>query len=171
MSGELETSVDLSTEDEIIVTRSFDAPRERVFEAMIDPKQVVQWWGPIGFTTTIHEMDVKPGGIWKLTMHGPDGTNYPNKMVFREILRPERIVYVNSGGAEGEAGATFVGTWIFEDVGERRTRLTMRLKMDSGDERNIIVEKYGAIEGGKQTLGRLAAHLATLPAIGNRIEN
>jgi uncharacterized protein YndB with AHSA1/START domain len=77
---------------EIVITRVFDAPCELVFDAMADPKQVVQWWGPIGFTTTIHGMDVRTGGVWRHTMHGPDGTDYPNKSIFIEVVRPERIV-------------------------------------------------------------------------------
>ena len=49
--------------------------------------------GPNGFTTTIHEMDVQVGGVWRFIMHGPDGTDYPNKIVYREIVKPERLVY------------------------------------------------------------------------------
>ena len=91
-----------TSDREIVISRVFDAPRERVFEAMTDPKQVVKWWGPNGFTTTIHEMDVRPGGVWRHTMHGPDGTDYPNKSVFLEVVKPERIVYKHSGGKKEE---------------------------------------------------------------------
>ena len=59
---------------------------------MVDPKHVVQWWGPNGFTTTIQEMDFRRGGVWTLVMHGPDGTDYPNYSTFQEIVYPERIV-------------------------------------------------------------------------------
>ena len=82
-----------SADREIIATRVFDAPRELVFKMWTDPKHVGRWWGPRGFTTTIHEMDVKPGGIWRLTMHGPDGRDYKNKVVFLEVEEPERLVY------------------------------------------------------------------------------
>jgi uncharacterized protein YndB with AHSA1/START domain len=78
---------------EIIITRTFDAPRERVWEAWTDPKQVIKWWGPNGFTNTLFEMDVKPGGVWRHMMHGPDGTDYPNKVVYIEVVKPERLVY------------------------------------------------------------------------------
>ena len=71
---------------EIVITRVFDAPREMAWDAWTDPKQVVRWWGPRGFTTTIHEMDVRPGGVWRQTMHGPDGTDYPGQMVFVEVV-------------------------------------------------------------------------------------
>ena len=78
------------TEREVLIERIVDAPREMVWKAWTDPRQVVQWWGPTGFTTTIEQMDVRPGGLWQYVMHGPDGTNYPNRSVFIEIVPPER---------------------------------------------------------------------------------
>jgi uncharacterized protein YndB with AHSA1/START domain len=100
-------STDLS-ERGIVLTRVFDAPRELVWDAWTDPKKIVQWWGPRGFTTTIREMDLRPGGIWRHTMHGPDGTDYPNKSKFIEVVKPERISYSHSGGKKGDPGAQFV---------------------------------------------------------------
>lgn len=85
---------------EIVLSRVFDAPREMVFDAWTDPEQVVQWWGPTGFTTTIKEMDVRVGGRWTLTMHGPDGTDYPNKSVFTRVERPSVIAYRHGGGTK-----------------------------------------------------------------------
>ena len=76
-----------------MITRVFNAPRKMVFDAWTDPRQVAQWWGPRGFTTTISEMDVRPGGVWRLVMHGPDGTDYKNKVVYLEVAKPERLVY------------------------------------------------------------------------------
>ena len=143
---------------EIVITRVIDAPRERVFEAMSDPKQVVKWWGPNGFTTTIHEMDVRPGGVWRHTMHGPDGTDYPNKSIFVEIVKPERIVYQHAGGIKERGGACFKGTWTFEDQGGK-TKVTIRLTFESSEERDHTEKQYQAIEGAKQTLARLAEHL------------
>src|SRR5688500_17035285 len=89
-------SAERSEDREIVVTREFDAPRELVWEAWTQPQHVAQWWGPRGFTNTIHEMAVKPGGVWRLTMHGPDGTDYPNKIVFTEVVKPARLVYEHS---------------------------------------------------------------------------
>lgn len=143
---------------EIVISRVLDAPRERVFEAMTDPKQVIRWWGPNGFTTTIHEMDVRPGGVWRHTMHGPDGTDYPNKSIFLEIVKPERIVYQHAGGIKERGGACFKGIWTFEDQGGK-TKVTLRLTFASSEERDHTVKEYQAIEGGKQTLARLAEHL------------
>lgn len=141
---------------EIVITRVFDAPRELVFDAWIDPKHVASWWGPTGFTTTIHHMDVRPGGEWRFIMHGPDGVDYPNKISYLEIARPERLVYDH--GDEGDP-AYFRVTVTFEKLGNK-TSLTMRSLFRSAAERDEVVTKYHAIEGGNQTLDRFGEHLA-----------
>jgi uncharacterized protein YndB with AHSA1/START domain len=152
------TSFDAS-DREIVISRDFHAPRELVWEAWTDPKHVVQWWGPRGFTTTIKEMDVRVGGSWAHTMQGPDGTNYPNKSVFREVVKPERIVFSHGGGSEDGRGATFVSTWSFEALDPKKTRVTIRMVFPSKEDRDRVVKDYGAIEGGKQTLTRLGEHV------------
>jgi uncharacterized protein YndB with AHSA1/START domain len=149
---------------EIVVSRVFNAPRELVWEAWTNPKHVVNWWGPRGFTTTIEEMDVRPGGVWKHIMHGPDGANYPNKSIFKEVVRPERIVYSHGGGREGGPGASFVATWTFEALAADKTRVTMRSVFPSAANRDFVVKEFGAIEGGRQTLERLAEHLPKMGA-------
>jgi len=119
--------------------------------------------GPTGFTTTTYEMDVKPGGVWRFVMHGPDGTDYKNKIIFIEVVKPERIVYRHAGEADSEP-VRFHVTVTFAAQGAK-TQLTMKSIFETAEERNRVVEKYGAIEGGKQTLGRLAEHLAQLKRI------
>ncbi len=152
--------VNESTADrEIVLTRVFDAPRRMVWEAWTDPKQLVLWWGPKGFTTTIEQMDVRAGGVWKLVMHGPDGTDYPNKSVFTEVVPLERLRYKLSGGKRGGPAAQFEMTATFEDDGDK-TRITMRMVFASAEARAENVREYGSIEGGKQTLERLAEHLS-----------
>ncbi|MBI3664125.1 MAG: SRPBCC domain-containing protein [Acidobacteria bacterium] len=148
---------------EIVITRVFDAPRKLVWEAWTDPKHVVHWWGPRGFTTTIQEMDVRPGGVWRHIMRGPDGTDYPNKSVFTEVVKPERIVYSHGGGKKGGPGAHFEATWTFDAQGDK-TKVTIRMVFPSAADRDKVVKEYGAIEGGKQTLERLAEHLAKMSA-------
>src|SRR5712692_4415203 len=155
-----------TSDREIVLTRVFDAPRELVWDAWTDPQQVVEWWGPRGFTTTIHEMDVRPGGIWRHTMHGPDGTDYPNKSKFIEVVKPERIVYSHGGGKKGDPGAQFQATWTFEAQGDK-TKLTLRMVFPSAADRDRMVKVYGAIEGANQTLGRLERHL---PMVGSASE-
>ena len=147
-----------TSDREIVVTRVFDAPRELVFAAWTDPKKVGQWWGPNGFTSTIQEMDVRPGGVWRLVMHGPDGKDYDNRIVFIEVVPPERLVYRHGSGDEPAPG-DFETTVTFEDV-EGKTRLTMRAVFASAAEREHVVSEYGALEGANQTLERLAEYLA-----------
>ena len=137
---------------EIVATRVVDAPREHVFEMFTDRQHVARWWGPKGFTSTIDEMDVRPGGAWRFVMHGPDGTDYKNKIVYDEIARPERLVYTHTGGAQFQATATFTS------YGEK-TVLAMRMLFGSSRERDRVVKKFGAIEGLSQTLDRLEVYV------------
>ncbi|ADE12550.1 SRPBCC family protein [Sideroxydans lithotrophicus] len=152
-------SLNSTADREIVIERVFDAPRTLVWEAWTNPEHVAKWWGPNGFSTTIKKMDFRVGGAWKLTMHGPDGTDYPNSSVFREIVAPERIVFSHGGGREGGPGAHFLSTWTFEALGEK-TRVTMHLLFDTPEDRDLVIREFGAYEGGKQTLARLADYLA-----------
>ncbi len=135
----------------IVVSRVFDAPRTLVFDTWTDSRHVGNWWGPNGFTTTTHEMNVRPGGVWRLTMHGPDGVDYQNTITYIEVVKPERLVY-NHGGAGARVTVTF------DDLGGK-TKLTMRMVFPSVDERDTVVRKSNAIEGGNQTLERLGEQL------------
>jgi uncharacterized protein YndB with AHSA1/START domain len=144
---------------EIVLSRVFDAPRELVWDAMTDPKKVIHWWGPRGFTMTIEEMDLRPGGVWKHVMHGPDGTDYPNYSVFKEITKPERIVYSHGGGKKDGPSVNFEMTWTFDVVEENKTKLTLRQVYASNEDRDTVAKVYGAIEGGKECLARLGEFL------------
>ena len=162
LKGELSDT----TDREMVITRILDAPRELVWEAMTNPKHVVHWWGPNGFTDTLEKMDFRVGGDWKHIMHGPDGTDYPNKSTFTSIVKPEHVEYSNGGGRKGDAASQFDASWTFEALGNQ-TRLTMRAVFPTADARDTTVKTYNAIEGGKQTLARLAEYL---PEMGKRIE-
>jgi uncharacterized protein YndB with AHSA1/START domain len=148
---------------ELVFTRVFDAPRELVFALWTDPKHLANWYGPRGFTTITDSMDVRPGGTWKFTMRGPD-RDYPNKVVFREVVRPERLVYQHVGGDETE-GVTHRNEVTFAAEGGK-TRVTMRLVFDSPAVLADVNVKYGASEGGKQTLERLGELLAAQAPAG-----
>ena len=80
-------------EAQLNLSRTFNAPRDIVFRAWIDPHHLAQWWGPRGCTTVIQEMDVRPGGAWRYVMHAPDGNEYPFDGVYIEIAEPERLVF------------------------------------------------------------------------------
>ena len=152
-----------STADrEIVISRVVDAARELVWQAWTDPKHVVRWWGPRGFSTTIKKMDFRVGGVWEHVMRGPDGVNYPNKSTFKEIVPLERIVYSHGGGREHGPGATFNATWTFETVEGGKTKLTGRMVFPTADARDFVAREFGAIEGGRQTLERLSEHLPAM---------
>jgi uncharacterized protein YndB with AHSA1/START domain len=143
---------------EIVITRDYDAPRELVFDAWTDVKHLSKWWGPNGFRTTTHEIDVRPGGVWRFVMHGPDGRDYQNKITYLEVVKPERLVYKH-GGEVDHKDVRFSSTVTFEEI-SGKTRVTLRMVFVTAEERDRVVKEYGAIEGGKQTLGRLAEFLA-----------
>src|SRR5271155_3914272 len=109
-----------TSDREIVTMRVFEAPRELVFAAWTEPKHVAEWWGPNGFTNTIYEMDVRPGGAWRFVMHGPDGVDYKNEFVYDEVVRPERIVYRHVSPPNFHATVTF-------DDHAGKTKLTMRM--------------------------------------------
>lgn len=144
-----------SADREILVTRVFDAPRALVFKAWTDAKQLAQWWGPNGFTITTREMDFRPGGVWRFVMHGPDGRDYKNENVYVEIAEPERLVFKHVSAPQ------FQMTVNFADDGHQ-TRLTVRMLFESAALRDKTVKQFGAVEGLKQTLGRLGKHVARL---------
>ena len=152
-----------SSDREILITRLLEAPRERVGAAMTNLDEIERWWGPNGFTNKTEEFSFKPGGLWRHTMIGPDGAEYPNVTRFEEIAALERIVYTNGGGRKGAKGESFRATWTLKAVGDK-TELTLRMVFATAEARDRIVKEYDAIEGGKQTLGRLAEHLAKKPA-------
>jgi len=142
---------------ELIVNRVFNAPRELVWKAWTEPDHVVNWWGPKGFSIRTSEIDLRPGGIWRFIMKGPDGVEYPNKISFHEMVKPERLVYTSSDDIEGdpEEFQTIV-TFVEQD---NKTILTMRLIFPSEEIREKVVKEYGAIEGANQTLDRLEEQL------------
>ncbi len=145
-----------ASDREIVITRLVDAPLERVWRAWTDPAEIVRWWGPHGFTTDTNHREFKAGGLWKHTMIGPDGTPYSNTTKYEEIVEKERIVYTNGGGKEDGPGVHFRSTVTFKHRGGK-TEITMRAVFDTAAMREHAVKQYGAIEGGNQTLSRLAA--------------
>ncbi|MBL8754086.1 MAG: SRPBCC domain-containing protein [Planctomycetes bacterium] len=147
----------------IETTRIVAAPRELVWQVWSDPQHLAQWWGPTGFTTTTKEFDLRVGGQWRFTMHGPDGHDYENRVTFLAVEAPARLVYRHGGGKDVEP-IDFTSTVSFEPVpGEPgKTRVTLRAVFPNANAREFVIRTYDAAEGGKQTLGRLAAHVEAL---------
>jgi uncharacterized protein YndB with AHSA1/START domain len=141
---------------QIVLTRMLEAPRERVFEVWTSPEHLQHWWGPNGFTLTTHEADIRSGGIWRFTMHGPDGVDYPNTLNYEEVRAPELITFEH--GAPEDEDPPFHGTITFDEF-MGSTIVTMRSVFLSTAELERVVEKYGAIEGGNQTLDRLVGYV------------
>ncbi len=140
------------TDREIISSRVFDAPRELLWRAWTEPGHLAQWWGPKGFTNTFHDFDLKAGGAWNFVMHGPDGTDYKNKSVFVEIVKPERIVF-------DHVAPRFRATVVFEELGAK-TKLTWRMLFETPAEFDKV--KGFAVEGHAQNLDRLEVHLSSM---------
>ena len=136
---------------EIVSTRVFQAPRATVFEAWTDPDQLKLWWGPRGFTNTFHVCEMKTGGLWSYTMHGPDGKDYPGEVTFVEITTPERIVIDHTSPPR------FRLTAIFEALGDD-TKITWRQLFETSAVFDGV--KRFAVQGNEDNLDRLAKHLA-----------
>ena len=154
----------MSTADrEIVITRAFQAPRDLVFEAWTNPKHIVHWFGPTGFTNTMLEMNVKPGGIWRFIMHGPDGTDYPNKIIFKQVVKPSLLTYDHGWDVEDfyKDPRLFEVEVIFT-AKEKATELNMKMIFKTKQVKDDVIEKYGAIEGNRQTMNRLEEYLKTM---------
>src|SRR5690349_5896266 len=143
-----------STKDrELLLSRILNAPIALVWEVWTQPEHIVNWWGPNGFTNMINVMDLRPGGEWDLVMHGPDGTDYKNKSIFKEIVPFKRIVY------EHITSPKFVATIEFEEQGDK-TAISWHMLFESAEQFIQVVKTFKADEGLKQNLGKLEAYLA-----------
>lgn len=143
----------------VLLTRLYSAPPATVFPMWLRREDLERWWGPDGFSLTFHEFDPRPGGHWRFTMHGPDGTGYPNAIEYLEIDPCRRLVYRH--GEPGDPDPPFTGIVTFEEM-EDATALSLRLVFETPRARDLTVEKYGAIEeAGAQTLRRLEEALAS----------
>lgn len=152
MANRSETKNDTS-DRELLITRTLNAPRELVWEVFTKPDHIKNWWGPTGFTNTIDRMDVKPGGVWEFVMHGPDGTDYKNKSTYKEIVKPERIVF------EHVSGPKFVTTITFTEEGNK-THLRWHMLFESAEQFQQVVKTFKADEGLKQNIVKLEEYLA-----------
>src|ERR1700755_666141 len=148
---------------EIVITRVVRAPRELVFAAFTEVRHLSRWWGPEGFTTTTRAFEFRVGGEWDFVMHGPDGTDYQEWITWTEIAPPERIA-LRHGESRDDPNA-FESVLTFAPDGAA-TLIEMRRVFPTRQLRDEAVEKYHVIEGGRQTLGKLAAYVAGLARKG-----
>ncbi len=145
---------------EVVSSRRFEAPRELVWKAWTEPGHLANWWGPKGFRNTFRRFDLRPGGEWEFTMHGPDGTDYPNRIVFVEIAPPERLVFDHVSGHRFRVTATFAA----EGSG---TRVTFQMRFDSAEELGRVRELV--TQGNEQNFDRLEGELLAMQAAPNEI--
>ena len=139
---------------ELLLTRTLDAPIDLVWEAWTNPQHIAKWWGPNGFTNTITTMDMKPGGEWILTMHGPDGTDYKNKSIFKEVILHKKIVF-------DHIAPNFRATIEFKAQGEQ-THLTWHMLFETVEQFIQVVKTFKADDGLKQNVDKLNVYLAEM---------
>jgi uncharacterized protein YndB with AHSA1/START domain len=142
---------------EIRVERIFNAPRDRVWKAMTDPKLVAQWWGR-GNKLVVERLEVERGGHWRFVEHGPEGVNgFEGR--FREVTPPSRVVQTFEW--DGMPGHVIVETATLEDLGDGRTRLVNTSLFHTTEERDGFL--HSGMEGGmNESYAALDRLLATL---------
>jgi uncharacterized protein YndB with AHSA1/START domain len=161
---------------EFIITRVFDAPRELVFSAFTDAEGMKRWWGPKGFTVISSKMDLRPGGTYHYGMKTPDGSTMWGKFVYREIVRPERIVLVNSfcdeaGNVTRHPMAPtwplrMLSTFLFTEQ-DGRTTLTVKwspLEADETERATFAGAHDSMRQGWTGTMDQLDSYLAKAQA-------
>ena len=152
-----------ATPGPLTFTRTFDAPRERLFEAWTDPAHVAQWWGPECFTNPVCEVDPRPGGAIRIDMRAPDGTVYPMAGVYREVTGPSRLSFASAAlDAAGRPLFEVLNTISFTEEGDRTKQVSEARVLASTDAGAPYLA--GMEAGWTQTLDRLAAHVADLAA-------
>ena len=152
-----------TSDRELVLTRDIDAPREKLFRAWTQPELLKQWFAPLPFTTPHAELDVRPGGSSVIVMRGPDGTDYPNRGVYLEVVENERLVTTDAFTSAWQPSEKPFMTLIltFEDIGGGRTRYTARVRHWTVEDREMH-EKMGFHEGWGTCADQLAALVARL---------
>jgi uncharacterized protein YndB with AHSA1/START domain len=140
---------------EIVLSRAFDAPRERVFAALTTPAAVRQWLAPCDFTLAECEMDLRVGGAWRLLMRRPDGEEFAMRGVYREVSAPKRYVHTESYDGHDGWGELFITTELAESGGRTTVTLTLLHPSRECRDANAHVE-----QGVAQAYDKLGAYLA-----------
>lgn len=146
-----------SLDREVVLVRVLAAPRDAVFNAWTDPDEFCQWFGPAGFSCTVHEMDVRVGGRARFDMLGADGTLYTNRFEYLEIVPDRRIVMDHGADVDDDPGR-FRVTLTFDEQSDGKTILTLRQLHPTVEQREAVIG-FGAVELGLQTMAKLARHL------------
>ena len=150
----MENKVNIVGDREMKIESVLNVPIALVWKVFTDPVHIAKWWGPAGFTNTIDKMDVRPGGEWELTMHGPDGKNYRNKAVYLEIIPFSKISF-------DHFAPNFKTTINFE-VQSDQTRISWQMLFDTAELFDVVVKTFQADEGLEQNITKLKDYLASL---------
>lgn len=142
--------------NEIYIDRIYNAPVKLVWEAWTDPEQVAKWWGPRGFTITTHSKDLKKGGHWAYTMHGPDGVNYENKTIYHEVETYSKLVYDHGGN--DDRPPLFQVTVTFKEISPQKTKMEMTMRLETA-EAAVQIKKHIKQANGNSTWDRLGEYL------------
>ena len=156
--GSTPTTTIYSEGTDLVFERTFDAPRERVWTAFTDPDAIPRWWGPQGTTTTVTEMDVRPGGKWRYVSRAADRDDVEFYGEYLEVDPPQRIRWTFMFDVEGIGPQGGPETMTFEDLGGR-TKVTSVGHFGSTDELEGALAT-GMAKGAIETWDRLAAELA-----------
>jgi uncharacterized protein YndB with AHSA1/START domain len=151
------TTFSTPSDQEIVMTRIFDAPRELVFKAYTDPQAIEQWWGPRIYVTIVDQMDVRPGGKWRFINRNSDGAEFAFHGEYQEVVPPERLVCTFE--FEGMSGHVVISTLIFEDLGGK-TKVTSTSLFPTVDDRDGMLDS-GMESGARDSWERLAEYLET----------
>ena len=150
----MENKVNIVGDREMKIESVLNVPIALVWKVFTDPVHIAKWWGPAGFTNTIDKMDVRPGGEWELTMHGPDGKNYRNKAVYLEIIPFSKISF-------DHFAPNFKTTINFE-VQIDQTSISWQMLFETADLFIIVVKTFKADEGLEQNITKLKDYLTSL---------
>ncbi|MDN7246449.1 SRPBCC domain-containing protein [Planococcus shenhongbingii] len=146
---------------EMVMERFFMAPRELVFTMHTEPEHIKNWWGPVGWTTTTYQMDVRPGGIWHYCMRSADGEEAWGKSVYQEVAKPERLIYEDifsdEKGNNAEGFPTMKITVEFVEEGNG-TRVVSRTLFEKEEDLKQVMD-MGVVEGMTETFDRLEQYL------------
>ena len=137
----------------LVTTKEVSTTPDKIWSAWTDPEKVAKWWGPAGFKSTVEELDVRDGGMFRVIMHGPDGTDYPNVYIFNKVTRPNQFIYTNQGSKQFGL-APFQSVFDIEQI-EGRTKLTLKIRFVSETEKDKHIKQFHADEGSRQLLERL----------------
>jgi uncharacterized protein YndB with AHSA1/START domain len=155
-----ELTITTPSEREIVMTREFDAPRDLVFEAHTSCEHMSRWWGPRKYEVVDCNIDFRQGGKWRIVHRGPDGEEYAFHGEYREIVRPERIVWTFE--FEGFPGSVSVETLTLEEH-DGKTTFTGTSVYDTVEQRDGMLES-GMADGAAETMERLDEYLEILKA-------